>query len=98
MVTIRNGVNLKSKTSALTLDSYCVNEDGTPKFHSGSGWTISGKRQDDYYTWVNEFTAYHQEFGLVKGDFETIVEAESLEGFNHFYKYHTPVSWDYKDL
>lgn len=63
-----------------------------------SGWTISGKLRTDWFVWVNEFEATHLQYGRVWGDFEVEVEAESEEGFAHFYKNHPPNAWDYGDI
>lgn len=63
-----------------------------------SGWTISGRIYDDYIIWVNKFEASHPQYGRVWGDFEHEVEADSEEGFKHFYENHPPNAWDYGDI
>jgi len=63
-----------------------------------SGWIIYGPIHTDYYEWVNEFAAYHPEYGFVWGDFEGTVYAQSKEGFDHFIGHHEPDSWDYYDI
>ncbi len=63
-----------------------------------SGWVIKGKIHEDYYEWVNEFEAHHPIYGIVKGDFEKKVFADSEEGFQHFWKHHQPMKWDYYDI
>jgi len=62
------------------------------------GWKIEGDIQEDYYEWVNEFSATHPVFGRVWGDFENEVHADSEEAFLHFYENHPPQSWDYWDI
>jgi len=81
-------------------------EDGVPvegstfstRFHPETGWTISGEVREDYFYWVNAFEATHPVYGVVKGDFELSIEATSREAFDHFYKNHPPVDWDYADI
>lgn len=63
-----------------------------------SGWTITGRVREDYYTWVNSFEAVHPAYGRVSGDFEDEVEADSEEGFNHFLEHHPYSEWDYHDI
>lgn len=63
-----------------------------------SGWTIVGDIHEDYFEWVNEFEATHPIYGRVWGDFENTVYADSDVGYEHFYKNHTPQSWDYWDI
>ena len=67
-------------------------------FHENSGWTIEGVVHEDWYEWVNFFTATHAVYGKIEGDFEDIVTAESHEAFEHFYKHHPPTEWDYYDI
>ena len=95
------GVDFNSN-GALTLN---VSEVSTEKVKNGthsriheSGWTISGKVNEDYYVWVNEFEASHKTYGRVWGDFEDKVYADSEEGFQHFYSHHTPEEWNYYDI
>jgi len=97
------GVDFHSEGGALTLPLSAIDEterkfSGISKRRHDSGWTISGEVQEDYYRWVNSFEAYHQKYGKVYGDFEENVVAESEEAFAHFYKHHTPYSWDYADI
>lgn len=63
-----------------------------------SGWTISGKIHNDWFSWVNAFEAHHPTYGQVWGDFEKEVYVESEEAFEHFWKHHPPRSWDYGDI
>lgn len=62
------------------------------------GWTITGIIFNDWYSWVNNFSATHPEYGAVHGNFETEVHADSEAGFQHFYTHHTPTSWDYSEI
>ena len=77
-------------------DAYTLNSDIIGK--NDSGWTVTGQVHEDYYEWVNEFEATHETYGRVWGDFEYTVWADSEEGYNHFYKHHTPEEWDYWDI
>lgn len=63
-----------------------------------SGWVIKGEIHEDYYEWVNEFEAIHPVYGVVKGDFEHEVSADSKEGYEHFIKNHPYEEWDYWDI
>jgi hypothetical protein len=63
-----------------------------------SGWTICGEVKEDYFYWVNDFTAEHPQWGKLSGNFEHEVIAESEEAFNHFINHHKPVEWDYWDI
>lgn len=91
MITKKFGVDFKSEYGALTLNPEEIGE-------HPDGWIISGEVHEDYYEWVNEFEAHHPTYGKVWGNFEEEVYAESEEGFQHFYKNHTPVAWDYGDI
>lgn len=64
-----------------------------------NGWTVSGKLQEDYYTWVNYFEASHPEYGTVRGDFEEdILEATSKLALDKFCEEFAPEAWDYEDI
>lgn len=63
-----------------------------------SGWLITGQVTTDYYEWVEQFFAYHEDFGFVCGNFEQEVFADSQEAFDHFIDWHPPESWDYADI
>lgn len=63
-----------------------------------SGWTITGEVHEDYYYWVNEFSATHPVYGFVNGDFESKVYASSKEAYEHFVENHPPEEWDYHDI
>lgn len=78
-------------TEARTLDPGYIGE-------NDSGWKISGKVHEDYYTWVNDFEAVHKKYGVVKGCFETEVEATSKEALEHFKKHHPVDVWDYYEI
>ena len=58
-----------------------------------SGWTITGQICEDWYEWVNKFEATHPKYGIVRGDFENTVFAQTEKGFRHFYKNHPPTEW-----
>jgi hypothetical protein len=64
-----------------------------------SGWTIDGPVYEDWFEWVNEFSAAHANGKWwVKGDFESKVEASSKEAYDDFIKNHPPLEWDYWDI
>jgi hypothetical protein len=71
---------------------------GPSTYTHADGWTISGSVSEDYYYWVNAFEASHPVFGRVWGDFETMVCADSEEGYNAFVSAHGPEVWDYYDI
>ena len=108
-------VERDSGAAALTLPISSVTND--PNLESGihslahaSGWTITGEIMNDYYSWINEFTATHPLYGKIKGNFETTVTADSEEALNHFVLTNTrpasgkalvgrfPEAWDYHDI
>lgn len=96
------GQDFYSSGGALTLPQDAVTdsgeEGGTHTKTHASGWTITGELHEDYYVWVNEFRATHPVYGLVCGDFEDIVYADSEEAFKHFWDNHEPQAWDYMDI
>lgn len=103
MVEKHFGVDFNSVGGALTLHPEEVRGPcgfglGQNTFAHDSGWTISGKVQEDYYEWVNDFEASHPVYGRVWGNFEKTVYADSEEGFDHFWSNHTPFAWDYMDI
>jgi hypothetical protein len=104
MITKKFGVDFDSAGGALTLDPWNVTADGYAsrgthtRTHEDSGWTITGELHEDYYWWVNKFTASHPVFGCVEGDFDYEVVASSEEAFAHFWAHHQPVAWDYHDI
>lgn len=71
------GKHFDSLGGALTLDSSVVGV-------NTSGWTVKGQIHEDYYEWVNEFSASHPEYGRVWGNFETVVKATSKKSFRSF--------------
>ena len=85
------GVHFDSYGGALTLRAYDIGQ-------NSSGWTISGAIIEDYYEWVNDFEATHPDFGWVKGNFEDEVKASSKKAYDHFWKNHEPMEWDYQDI
>jgi len=95
-------IDFFSEGGALTLPTYEVTDGdetcGVHKKVHSDGWVIRGEIREDYFCWVNSFTAVHPIYGTVYGDFESEVFADSEEGFDHFYKNHTPTAWDYYDI
>jgi len=91
MIEKQYGLDFKSDPGALTLPPACIGE-------NESGWVIAGEIHEDWYEWVNEFYASHPKFGIVMGDFEETVYADSEEAFEHFYSHHPPEEWDYGDI
>lgn len=102
MITKKFGVDFNSDGGALTLSARQVTsgqkDSGTHSRTHGSGWTIKGEIHEDYYRWVNDFEAEHPEHGKVWGNFESEVNADSEEGFKHFWENHEPEAWDYMDI
>lgn len=66
--------------------------------HNDDGWFIVGEVITDWYSWVNCFQAFHEDFGFVMGDFEDEVYASSVEAFEHFIIEHSPDCWNYMDI
>ncbi len=73
-------------------------DQGNLGFNETSGWTIEGLILEDYYLWVSDFKATHPKYGIVEGDFENEVRADSQEALDHFLKYHPYYEWDYHDI
>lgn len=63
-----------------------------------SGWTIDGIICEDYYVWINDFIAFHDDYGWVYGNYEDKVFAKSLMALEHFMSNHPPCEWDYGDI
>ena len=63
-----------------------------------SGWTIDGAIMEDYYEWVNSFTATHPLYGTIVGDYEDQITGDSQEALDHFIEHHPPDIWDYYDI
>ena len=102
MIIKKYGVDFHSEESSLTLNPSEVSEEivneGTHTRTHESGWTITGMVLEDYFSWVNEFTAHHPDHGFVAGDFEELVLASSERAFDHFYEHHTPEEWECGDI
>ncbi len=102
MIIKKYGIDFSSEGGALTLSQEEVSEsyviEGVHTRVHADGWVITGLVNEDYYTWVNTFTAYHPNLGFVCGDFESEVIASSEAAFNDFYTKHTPQAWDYGDI
>lgn len=81
--------------------SYVTDEKGCvgdfSKSHS-SGWTISGIVNSDWFFFVNDFKAFHEQLGEVYGNFEEQVTASSQQALSHFLAHHAPEEWDYRDI
>ena len=88
------GGALTLKTSEVLKGSYT----GISQRTHSDGWTIKGKIHEDFYSFVQDFEAAHPTYGKVWGNFENMVFADSEEGYQHFYKNHTPKAWDYGDI
>jgi hypothetical protein len=67
-------------------------------FHEKDGWTIEGEVVEDWYEWVNDFTAFHPVYGRIEGNFETEVTAETQLALDHFLHHHPFIEWDYYDI
>lgn len=104
MITKEYGKDFKSDGGALTLSASEVepytSEWNSPEYSKThpDGWIITAKVQEDYYEWINDFKAEHPIYGKVWGNFQDKVYADSEEGYQHFYKNHTPNAWDYGDI
>lgn len=91
MITRKFGKDFDSLGGALTLSTCYFGK-------NKSGWEIKGEIHQDYYEWINDFTATHPKYGKVWGNFESEVKATSKAAFDHFYKHHAPTAWDYGDI
>jgi len=102
VITKKFGVDFTSSGGALTLEAAEVSDDDpTSGEHTKThedGWKITGEVFEDYYTWVNYFSAEHPTLGKVWGDFEDEVFADSEEAFADFYSKHEPSAWDYGEI
>ena len=102
MITKEYGKDFHSSGGALTLQQSEVTdgneESGEHTKTHKSGWTITGVIQEDYYVWINNFSATHPKYGKVEGNFEDTVTAETEEAFRHFWENHEPEAWDYYDI
>ena len=108
MIILKAGIDYEYNDNAYTLcaEEVCDNYDSLNrelknsklvKIHE-SGWTISARVNEDYFTWINYFEAYHSDYGEVKGDFESEIEATSILAFTNFRINHPPSEWDYMDI
>lgn len=91
----------KGMAYTLNAEEVCeghTNETGEHTRKHKDGWTIKGIITEDAYYWVTDFLAYHDVHGIVWGDFEGTVHAETQKGYDHFFKHHTPVEWDMDDI
>lgn len=70
---------------------------GTFTKKQDSGWTIQATPKRDYYAWINCFSASHDKYGSVRGNFEHLITYDSKEGFDHFLQHHRPEIWDYHE-
>jgi hypothetical protein len=98
-----------SKNWALTLYTYYVNNNEKwsvaynditkeyTKIHD-NWWTITAVIHEDYYEWINDFSAIHNKYWKVWWDFEDTLYAESIEWFYNFYENFPPEDWDYGDI
>lgn len=66
------------------------------------GWEIKAEIQEDYYRWINDFTALKRNIDMtyysVIGNFENEVTCSSLEALEDFLNNHKPEAWDYWDI
>jgi len=92
----------ESKNGFLSLPSVYVTDIKVKRgYHSKkhkSGWTISGEVHEDYYTWVEEFSAKHDKYGEIIGNFNDFILVESEESLKHFLKHHPYEDWELKDI
>ena len=64
-----------------------------------NGWIIMGNVIEDYYEWVNNFTAFNEITGqVIFGNFEERVFADSKTTYEDFIKLYPPEEWDYGDI
>lgn len=66
--------------------------------YQDSGWIIEGEVMEDWYEWVNDFEAFHPDYGVVSGNYETSITGYSQEAVDHFMKHHPAYEWDYWDI
>ena len=53
---------------------------------------------EDWAFWINAFTAYHEKYGYIYGDFEKEVYSENDESIIDFIFDHPHEVWDYWDI
>lgn len=102
----------KSQKLAITLNIWNVsNNQNIPsnkiytKKHNNAqnGWTISGRIVEDYVSYVPIFTAYHQKYGYITGNFTTKIHSISSynkndEAIKHFLSNNLPLVWNEWDI
>lgn len=66
--------------------------------NNDSGWIVRATVHEDYYEWINYFEAFHPDYGLIFGDFESEVFASSEQALDDFLKHHPVEVWDYYDI
>jgi hypothetical protein len=60
-----------------------------------SGWTITAKMSHvGCLPCVTDFTAKHEKYGELKGNYDTEITSTNKEAFDHFYSKHSPYSYD----
>lgn len=63
-----------------------------------NGWKLTALIHEDYFYWVNEFSAVHPTLGEVSGDFESVVNSTSKKAYEDFVKNFPYETWDYGDI
>lgn len=91
MITKKFWVDFDSYASALTLSP-------SDLWEHDDWWKVEWKVMEDYFEWVNYFTAEHPVYWKVWWDFEQEVYADTEEWYNDFYSKHKPYAWDYMDI
>jgi hypothetical protein len=66
--------------------------------HPSGWWIWAPKIHFDAYTWVEEFQAWHHDYGYVWGNCQKTVYAASMAGYEHFFTNHTPEEWNMGDI
>lgn len=66
--------------------------------NNDSEWIVRGGVITDHWSWINDFEAFHPDYGLVVGDFEEDIMYSSEKALAHFLKYHCFTEWDYRDI
>jgi hypothetical protein len=62
-------------------------------------WIVNATVHEDYYEWINDFSAYNKKTGeIVAGNFESIVIASSEKTLNDFLNCFPYEEWDYWDI
>ncbi len=63
-----------------------------------SGWTIEGIIEEDYYLYVDEFTAIHPIYGTIIAYLDDEIIASSKEAYDHFIENHPLEIFDLGDI